>query len=470
MIPALHLQSTVESTSARDNENPPPPPPPPKALIPALHLQSTVESTSARDNESQSRLFQPTRSRQGSTARVEVGESTVRNKQHKFLHRNATLLQQQHLQPDDPAVAPAFSAVDFASPVPTPLSSPVLKATPVVASAPLNVDSFDSPLESAAIFVPESEPIEYAGSPHSEAFFDQTPQPACFTVSGPVISLAPDRNHCTTCKHLDPACRCPDETAAVDTPLSNLSSCFISIAPLVSKTVLPVPLAKRKRCSQTTQKFRDWDVKKQKRDKNGTSGQAFASQGLQQSVDIPLQPLDASKFPPYAVVNGVGTSYYSLVLPMVQNYRRLFTEDGVTVLPELKGMMVGLALQDQWINSTAMNSGTGRHYNDELFCKADRMAWAYNITEQRMARQLEDDAMLAIKNVLGFDVHQNASDIHRKAVSDTKPHAGYFMAIRPFSGTEEQFLTRRKDIKDNPSAGRTADLGKRFKHPFGWRK
>ena len=73
------------------------------------------------------------------------------------------------------------------------------------------------------------------------------------------------------------------------------------------------------------------------------------------------------------------------------------------------------------------------------------------------------------KNVLGFDVHQNASDIHRKAVSDAKPHAGYFMAIRPFSGTEEQFLTRRKDIKDNPSVGKPADLGKRFKHPFGWR-
>ena len=278
-----------------------------------------MESTSARDKEVC--FSEPDEEEEEEEVR-QVNEEQVTQ---YFLHRNATLLQQQHLQPDDPAVAPAFSAVDFASPVPTPLSSPVLKATPVVASAPLNVDSFDSPLERD----------------------DNTP--ACFTVSGPVISLAPDRNHCTTCKHLDPACRCPDETAAVDTPLSNLPSCFISIAPLVSKTVLPVPLAKRKRCSETTQKFRDWDVKKQKRDKNGTSGQAFASQGLQQSVDIPLQLLDASKFPPYAVVNGVGTSYYSLVLPMVQNYRRLFTEDGVTVLPELKGMMVGLALQDQWI-------------------------------------------------------------------------------------------------------------------------
>ena len=97
------------------------------------------------------------------------------------------------------------------------------------------------------------------------------------------------------------------------------------------------------------------------------------------------------------------------------------------------------------------------------------MAWVYNVTEFRMARQLEDDAMLAIKNVFGFDVHQNASDIHRKSISATKPHAGYFMAIRRFIGTEEQFLTRRDEIKDNPSVGRSADLARRFKHPFGWR-
>ena len=97
------------------------------------------------------------------------------------------------------------------------------------------------------------------------------------------------------------------------------------------------------------------------------------------------------------------------------------------------------------------------------------MAWVYNVTEWRMARQLEDDAMLAIKNVFGFYVHQNASDIHRKSVSDTKPHAGYFMAIRHFIGTEEQFLARKDEIRDNPSVP-TADLGRRFKHPFGWHR
>ena len=77
--------------------------------------------------------------------------------------------------------------------------------------------------------------------------------------------------------------------------------------------------------------------------------------------------------------------------------------------------------------------------------------------------------MLAIKHVFGFYVHQNASDIHRKAVSDAKPHAGYFMAIRHFIGTEEQFLARKDDIKDDSSVT-TADLGSRFKHPFGWRR
>jgi len=228
---------------------------------------------------------------------------------------------------------------------------------------------------------------------------------------------------------------------------------------------LVVPLEKSKRCSAITQKFRDWDAKNQNNATTAPSGQPFTAQGLKQSVDIPLQPLDASTIPAYHD----GISYYSLVLPIVQQYRNLFTEDGVTVLPELKSMMVGLAKQDQWLRSTQPNSSSGRHYNDELFCKADRMAWVYNVTEWRMARQLEDDAMLAIKKVFGFYVHQNASDIHRKAVSDTKPHAGYFMAIRHFIGTEEQFLARKDEIKDDPSVP-TADLGRRFKHPFGWRR
>ena len=107
-------------------------------------------------------------------------------------------------------------------------------------------------------------------------------------------------------------------------------------------------------------------------------------------------------------------------------------------------------------------------YNDELFYKADRMAWVYNVTEFRMATQLEDDGMLTIRNVFGFVVNQDLSTIHRKSFSAKKPHAGYFMAIRQFIGIEEQFLTRRNDIKDDPSLGRAADLGKRFKHPFGW--
>ena len=130
--------------------------------------------------------------------------------------------------------------------------------------------------------------------------------------------------------------------------------------------------------------------------------------------------------------------------------------------------MVAMAKQDQWLESTANNSGSGCHYNDELFCEADRMAWVYNVTEFRMARQLEEDGMLAIRSVVGFVVNQDPSTIHRNSVSATKPRADYFMAIRQFIGTEEQFLTRRNDIKDDPSAGRGADLAKRFEHPFGW--
>ena len=98
------------------------------------------------------------------------------------------------------------------------------------------------------------------------------------------------------------------------------------------------------------------------------------------------------------------------------------------------------------------------------------MTWVYNVTKFRMVRQLEDDGMLAIRNAFGFIANQDRSTIHRKSVSATKPHAGYDMAIRQIIGTEEQFLTRKHDIKDDPSYGRAADLGGRFKHPFGWRR
>ena len=277
---------------------------------------------------------------------------------------------------------------------------------------------------------------------------------------------APDRNHCTTCKHLDPACSCTDEAAAVDTPLPNLPSCFISIAPLVSKTVLPVPLAKRKRCSPTTQKFRDWDAKKQKLDKNGTQHQSFRNQNLRASVPMPFRPLDASSIPAYHD----GISYYSVVLPIVQQYRNLFTEDGVMVLTELFSMMAGISKQDTWIKNTQPNHGSGRHYDDELFCKADRMEWVYNITDYLMARQLENDAMKAIVAVFQFTAHQDPSCVHRKAVSSKVPHVGYFMPIRPYSGTRKQFPDQKDDIKDNTSNFKFADLGRRFDHPFGWKK
>jgi len=99
------------------------------------------------------------------------------------------------------------------------------------------------------------------------------------------------------------------------------------------------------------------------------------------------------------------------------------------------------------------------------------MAWVYNITDYEMARQLENDAMKAIKVVFQFTVHQNASDVHRKSVSPKAPHMGYFMPIRPYSGTQKQFFDQKDDINDNTSdCSGFADLGRRFDHPFGWKR
>ena len=77
--------------------------------------------------------------------------------------------------------------------------------------------------------------------------------------------------------------------------------------------------------------FRDWDAQNSNNATPRQAIQSFTAQGLKQSVDIPLQPLDASNIPPYVD----GTSYYSLALPMVQEYYRdsLFVPAG-TVCPQ----------------------------------------------------------------------------------------------------------------------------------------
>ena len=108
-----------------------------------------------------------------------------------------------------------------------------------------------------------------------------------------------------------------------------------------------------------------------------------------------------------------------MVLPIVQQYRNLFTEDGVMVLPELFSMMAGICKQNQWIKSTQPNHSSGRHYDDELFCKADRMAWVYNITDYEMARQLENDAMKAIVVVFQFTAHQDPSSSEKSQSKGT---------------------------------------------------
>ena len=130
---------------------------------------------------------------------------------------------------------------------------------------------------------------------------------------------------------------------------------------------------------------------------------------------------------------------------------------------------VGIAKQDQWIEITAANHGSGRHYDDELFCKADRMAWVYNVTDFEMARQLENDAMHAIVAVFRVSAHQDLSSIHHKSVSPTAPHAGYFMPTRPYNGNKQQFLNRMDATKKNTFKFGFADLGKQLDHTFGWK-
>ena len=88
-----------------------------------------------------------------------------------------------------------------------------------------------------------------------------------------------------------------------------------------------------------------------------------------------------------------------------------------------------------------------RHYGDILFCKADRMAWVYNITDFETARQLKNDAMKAIVAVFQFTAHQDPSCVHWKAVSLKVPHIGYFMPIGPYRGTQKQFLVQRTTLR-----------------------
>ena len=120
-------------------------------------------------------------------------------------------------------------AVDVTTPIPTPLSSPVLLGTLVVDSAPNNVDSLDSPFVSAT----QSELYE---SPASAGFYNALRVPEtelesarAQTVDSPVVLATQSEAYESpaSADFYDPL-RVPEiKLEPITTP------CFVSIAPLV---------------------------------------------------------------------------------------------------------------------------------------------------------------------------------------------------------------------------------------------
>ena len=118
------------------------------------------------------------------------------------------------------------------------------------------------------------------------------------------------------------------------------------------------------------------------------------------------------------------------------------------VLDKAESVVAGCAILDVWLKSTR-NQGGGRTYNRKLFGLPDRMLWVTGIIRYERARELEDWAMDAIRDVFPpkFRVNKNASCLTEKNFSSDRPNGSYFQAVRSYSGHIMQFEKERTQSK-----------------------
>ena len=163
---------------------------------------------------------------------------------------------------------------------------------------------------------------------------------------------------------------------------------------------------------------------------------------------------------------------YAEVAEKIKEFRALFTASGLTVLTDLHCAFVGIAKEEIWMESTRAVGGSGRTYDQSLFCRDDRMVWAKGMTERDRGREMENWGMQAVKEVFGFMYNDLWSNLHQKDIRPKKPNVCYLMPVRFFADSPLEFSLAKADLKIQ-SNNRTqqqgptefADLGQHFKHP-----
>ena len=123
-----------------------------------------------------------------------------------------------------------------------------------------------------------------------------------------------------------------------------------------------------------------------------------------------------------------------------------------------------------WLQSTNNTGGTGRSYDSALFCHADRMVWAQNLTNVYKGREVGDRGMGALEEVFGVRYNDLHSNLRRNDIGVDKPNSCYMMPMYKFLGTTEEFQAKRAALKSisnertHTGSRHYADLGKRFMH------
>ena len=137
------------------------------------------------------------------------------------------------------------------------------------------------------------------------------------------------------------------------------------------------------------------------------------------------------------------------------------------VCEELRSVVCGTTKLEGWLQSTGMQSGSGRTYNRELFGVPDRMMWVTGVTLFERAKELEDWGMEAIEETFpDFKVNKVDSALNKRYIGIDQPNGCYWQAIRSYLGTAHAFAKERKQLDTAPDSGRRyADFGKRFRHP-----
>ena len=137
-----------------------------------------------------------------------------------------------------------------------------------------------------------------------------------------------------------------------------------------------------------------------KRSVQTTSGKAIAFHC--KIVPLAFQPLDDSN----------GTVTYDEVVGKIKEFRALSTASGLTVLTDLHCAFVGIATEKIWMESTRAVGGSGRTYDQSLFCRDDRLVWVTGLTERDRGREMENWGMKAVEEIFGFMYNDVWSGLH----------------------------------------------------------